>query len=801
MMILAERKIALYIVAVFLSCCHQAQAARTGALLNRVLFNDVATAGGHSLVRYAWRVGERTIPMTGARIVSGGVPLTCTLNTQGQSQGLTLALREFRTENSGGVAYLVRVNGRRIAFRNEKLNAAGPTTAFVDVPPALALTGKLTVQLANVSARPVQISEVQLLANLETFAKTQGMVPPLTFYLTGKLDPAQVSRWRTQWTDRPDVRLGWCDPQFSYAQWAPERQKAELDKIIAFGKQTKLPLELFPVSWWGGTPLGPDGRGGHWNDVTYQQVTYSPSLSLFGLSVPNRWSNTPWLTMGSARLNTFKADGLQTFGALLRDAYTRNPNQFPIRSLVLDNEPTFWGYGNPGGSPFSAWDISDTVADFNPAMTAAAHRQGVTLDPRRGLDDTQKQFLSRILTSYFHLTHEALYRGMGDIPLADHVYTHSFENTRNGIFPSVVAGAEAGVIRASRLGLEGSIGVNGDYDQYREVGVPAAINIEYGGRADAGPDIQAAYAAGCDHVTLFNAADAAVGNAKASLDKGWQVFPPQAWRPALLTQGPRQLLASAVSHDVMDATDKKLVGAKLGQDNRLLLHFTSRQLMGKARFGLLALRYSARAFVFQHVDSGGFLAVRVGTTRDGLHEVSRLFNSGGATRVIEVTKIAGNAGDLWVEFDLHPLGLTDWVNLFSVSLEKPWPYEALIAPNRSYRADRLRAEAGLVGWRADADWSLRLAAQIPTKMLTVQDRADMHLARLLFAQAAYAKSNAAARLVIRRHRPAALPPPAAWAMPAPDRDEAGELTRTGDGTLMLDPDSPGFCGRSIPTSV
>lgn len=579
----------------------------------------------------------------------------------------------------------------------------------------------------------------------------------------------------------------------------PERQNAELDKLIAFGKQNHLPLEVVPVSWWGGTPGGCDGLGGHWTDVTYQQVTYSPGLGLYGLSVPNRWSSTPWLTMGSSRLNAFKAAGLQTFGALLRQAYARNTGDFPIRSIVIDNEPTYWTSGNPGGSPFSAWTTPDALADFNPAMTTLARRQGVTLDPRGGLNDAGKRFLGRTLTSYFHLTHEALHQGLGDVPLAERVYTHSFENTRNGIFPSVIAGAGSGVLRASRLGLEGGVGVNGGFDQYREVGVPAAINEEAGGGADVGPQIQAAYAAGCDHVTFFNAADAAVGNARASLDKGWQEFPPQAWRPALFARSAPNLLRMAVSHDDVDASGGKLLGARLGQDNRLLLHLTSQSLTGKPRFGPLVLSYSARAFVFKQANPDSFLAVRVGTTRDRLREVSRLFDSGGDTRKVDITAIVKNAGELWVEFDLHPLGLTDWVNLFQLDLEKPWPYEALIAPNRSYRADRLRAESGIVGWRADADWSLRLAA-VPPARRSAQDRADMRMARALFASGSYAGANEAARRVVRRHTPAAVPPPSGWAMPALDREETGELTRADGSALTLNPYRPGFVGRSVVVS-
>ena len=72
----------------------------------------------------------------------------------------------------------------------------------------------------------------------------------------------------------------------------------------------------------------PDGTGGHFGDVRYQQIGYSrfdtyddPGLKAFmdaespgiyskhyGLTVPNMWSNTPWLTMNNDRLDAFKTD-------------------------------------------------------------------------------------------------------------------------------------------------------------------------------------------------------------------------------------------------------------------------------------------------------------------------------------------------------------------------------------------------------------------------------------------------------------------------------------------------------------
>jgi hypothetical protein len=93
----------------------------------------------------------------------------------------------------------------------------------------------------------------------------------------------------------------------------------------------------------------------------------------FGLSIPNQWSSVPWLTTRHARLNSFKAGCFRTFGQLVRAEKTafearhgaQSGKAFPIQTIVLDNEITYWGAGNPGMS-------STLQADFNPAIVAAA---------------------------------------------------------------------------------------------------------------------------------------------------------------------------------------------------------------------------------------------------------------------------------------------------------------------------------------------------------------------------------------------------------------------------------------------
>ena len=153
------------------------------------------------------------------------------------------------------------------------------------------------------------------------------------------------------------------------------------------------------------------------------------------------------LTIGNRRLNAFKADCFARFGRMARDRCDRNPANFPVFSIVLDNEPTYWAAGNPGTAP-------DQLADFNPAMVEAARKQGITLDPRDGLDPAEVAFLRRSLLDYNREMNAGIRRGLGDGPLAERVFTHMFIATVNGLFTDNMQATGIGVVRDGRLGGE-----------------------------------------------------------------------------------------------------------------------------------------------------------------------------------------------------------------------------------------------------------------------------------------------------------------------------------------------------------
>lgn len=121
-------------------------------------------------------------------------------------------------------------------------------------------------------------------------------------------------------------------------------------------------------------------------------------------------------------------------------------------------------------------------------------------------------------------------------------------------------------------------------------------------------------------------------------------------------------------------------------------------------------------------------------------------------RRVDLTDVVRGEPQALIEFEFHPLGLPGWVAVFDCILEVPWAEEALLEPNRSYSADRLRAESSIVARRAEAAFPLRQRA---------------------FAAQPY------------------MPP-------SSDRVQSGELRALAGGFIAFDPYDGGFMNRRVP---
>ena len=760
------------------------------ALVDHLRFPRAGDA--RAAVSFTWRIGDRATPLAGVRVPAHG---SFTFTVRAGAGPLTLELREFRTTDHESPAYTVALDGKPLAFRCREYQAPGPASAFVDLPDGCG--AQVTVALANRAETPLQISEAFVYRDLEAYARERGLVQPMRL---GPTVDARVTRERLEAIRTLLPATDALQPMasvaaFAVAYWSPEYMAQTLQNALVASSAAKMPLELQLITWWAGTPLGCDGHGGRWTDPEYQQVTYDPDTAKFGLSVPNCWSSTPWLTTAHPALNAFKAARFEDAGRMLRAEFDRAAaaggaaSDFPVMSLVMDNEVTYWGAGMPNAPPH-------LQADFNPALVAKARAEGVVLDPKDGVSPAETAFLRRNLRDYNRQMAAGVLAGLGNCPLRDRVYTHTF--MLGWCFDNPMQATEVGVLNGVRLGGEWAEGST--LEMHRELGVPANINAELGGcKTSVAGLIADCYAAACDHVTLFNIPDEGLAATRDELAHGWPEIAPTPWRKRLLCEDFSQgdawkRLFTGADVDVetiWPGPMRALRGNHLGQSNHALMHLTAAATVGKPTFDRLAINYKARAFMLNQQSADAYLAVRAGATPDNLREVSRIHDASGRFQV-DLTSIAHGQPDLYLEFEFHPLGLPGWVCLFGCAVEEPWDCETLLRPNRSYRADRLRAESAIVAWRADAAWALRAAESV-----AASEPAALRQAREAFSQGAYRQAQARAEGALNKHRLDTYHP---WQPPAPDRVENGEARDVSATEIVFDPYEGGFLGRRVPVA-
>ncbi len=655
-------------------------------------------------VESTWQYGDRAMPASGVEIAPGeSLAFALTPET---GRLLTLELREFRTAGGQSPAYVVSVDDKDVAFRCRHYDESGFSSAFIDLPDA---DRPFTVTLRDVAPHALYLSEAYLYEDIETHASEAGLMKPMRLGPTVRQFTSERLREIGAMVPETDeIAPLAVQATFAIAHWPPEVVRERLRETIRASAESGVPVELHLNTWWAGTPSGSDGNGGRWTDPEYQQVTFDPATGLFGLSIPNQWSSVPWLTTRHPRLNEYKAGCFRTFGQLIRaewDAFDARENAFPIHSLVLDNEITYWGAGNPGMS-------STLQADFNPAVVAAALAEGITLDPRDGLTDVEMHFLRHSLRRYNREMADGFLSGLGDCPLVDRVYTHTF--MRGWCFDNAVQATEVGVLDDVRMGGEwGEMSSHGlsMLDVHRELGVPVDINCELGHASTAANQANLAYAAGCDHISLFNLSDDGVRATVDSIADGWQSFPPEPWRPSVFFEDFEDGNSWAARFEGEGTVARgigergALFGAEVNKSSYARLGLSAQDVVGQPAFDRLCLNTDARAFLYQQVSEDSYLAIRVGPDADSLSEVARFTNMAERRRV-DLTDVVRGEAEIVIEFEFHPLGLPGWVAIFDCSLEVPWSEEALLNCNRSYRADRLRAESALVSARAEATFPL-----------------------------------------------------------------------------------------------
>lgn len=434
-----------------------------------------------------------------------------------------LAVTEVYPDTTTPVEYSYRLAGKGIGSYERRHTSLGfgPVTYFISVQ-----SNPIgTITLTNLGNEPVRILSVRGITQAELdkhLADDSFRILGTTHAGSdeGEKPVEQIAKGITP-APKYNITTGFS-AEIRYANQSPDRVRAEIERCAAWSKKYSLPAMIGLVSWWSGTPLRtPDGQGGQFGDIKYQQICYTPDTeqpkdenlkALLGdrdnghycLSVPNQWSSTPWLTVNSEALNSYRYNRLNEAVATLKDMC--NGDAKWMDNVYLENEPRYWDThceaGNNKRKSVTMW------ADFNPFAVEAAKMDGVDLNPADGLSDTELLWLFRNVGVYNQETVDAANKALTANGFSVPVYTHSLQH--RDMFPGGTLGhpaSEWAYAIGARTGIEGIWSQPSDFARLREWGRWANINREEndGRHIDEHLwDLRVAYMMGSDLYNSYN---------------------------------------------------------------------------------------------------------------------------------------------------------------------------------------------------------------------------------------------------------------------------------------------------------
>lgn len=343
-----------------------------------------------------------------------------------EGNAVFLEVREVYThaDTLGDFEYEVRIDGRTVHVRRHRCNGGGPVSYAFRVP---AMTpGEHAVEFVDTSGAGLAINRMRVVSDPVGTAREQGLIRP--FLIAPRLelpppfeDPA-VDQELAGWIAVVSAGEPYVEPGLlAVVGYASRDRAAVREQILAYARLAArhgIPWVLQLTTTWADTPLHvPDGMGGRFGDVRYQQIGWSehdtyddPGLReylesvsaggydpRYGLTVPNIWSSTPWLTMNDNRLNAYKLERLREAAAVVNEVQA-GPSGDLLRAIVTDDEPMYWPRITDwldGGYPSVNGGVrrSDLVLDVNPCVVEDAARDGVLLDPKDGLSQAERLWL------------------------------------------------------------------------------------------------------------------------------------------------------------------------------------------------------------------------------------------------------------------------------------------------------------------------------------------------------------------------------------------------------------------------
>ena len=469
-----------------------------------------------------YKMGQREYTQEYCEICGTDSKLEFTAAVTAENE-IILEIFESHDRYGDPFAYFIEANGKRVYCRTYAPLADGANHYFVRIKGNFE-NAPLKISIIPDCNAPIRIEKIYIYPDALELADKQGINEPM---LLGLFSPGLSG------DEQEDIRrINECRDSFApytvlcgwdifYCHSSREALHKQLDYILHLSSVTGVAMSFDLNSWWSGTPSGMDGLGGNFRDLEYQQVIYDPQnvtgYGVYQLTTPNYWKSLPWMSLNNEHYNRIRQERLKDASNHIKmriAQYRAEGKPLPQPVIFTENEPDYWHYG--------AWhDSADNIVGIEPCALKAAAKDGVIIEPEKGLDENGRAWLWKNLTDYIVGVGNAIAEGIGndvtvvkggeallpDTLLTEHSYTHA--TTGGSVYPypdgkhSILL--ETHIIDSLRIGYQGGVGA-GDpraleyascYGRLAGVNKEQLKPVTYG-------ILPASYFLGADFQTIFN---------------------------------------------------------------------------------------------------------------------------------------------------------------------------------------------------------------------------------------------------------------------------------------------------------
>lgn len=714
----------------------------------------VKTTGKSSVVTVSSTLWTNAEKYTCRTMTGKNSSISFAISGLSANKDLTLEVEEIHQRTDEVFAYTVTVNGKEVYFRTYDPSSDGTNHYFIPVDGSLiGSNGKANVTFTNYHSSTVRFARVWGYSNMDAALKAEGvgrkmsvamLSPNLTYNLSS--DKVTINRLVQQFGSSDMYEVSFA-LELSYVSQGITALRNKIDYLMQLSAETGTAFHLGMNSWWAGTPDGPDGLGGFFNDILYHQIVFDP-LNIDGrgfwkLSTPNTWSNVPWLTMNNKTYNQARNYRLKDVTSYIQRKvaeYRVQGGKQPEIGIYMENEPVYWPYYAFNASP-------EAAGDFNASVIAAAKADGVTLNPEDGLSTAEKQWMYKNLRTYIAQEGEAVAEGYqfdavvvnnGKVTLPtsqqiENAYTHMFPDKTFPINDCNYSAWETHAIPTLRFGGEWASDLNDEraLDYIAALGKFSDVNAERSSMQDYSL-LPQTYLYGADHVTIYNFKPSDASHYKSAGNKTDVLKTVENYDREIMSYNFMSADSLKAGNVLVEAVDVQRTALgenyvagptnKFAKGGSLTFKVDNK---GTALSNGLVFEINGR--ILSDLAPAAKMTVYAGSSASDLQEVTQLKllnpNKIDLSDYIDKSK---SIAYVKVQMSATNASFTDWVSISSIKAYTKWDKESGSTSKIEYTYQQLRNRNLFMGYRADCERLLQTYLDRAGKDSVYQRACDLY---------------------------------------------------------------------------